>query len=216
MPVRIDQTRVAGIRDTVGYVDLKDTTISELADLIFEKLGPRRKGNFFPPYPDQLFETLRARSAKRQRQYEQVAYSFFDVLKRMNKIERRLVSEIFLSGCPSELPQNIHISLDLLRRMTKIGPTAAVRAVSKLQSLGFQWQLRARHDDDEDDPTLVLEWHDLRIHDEQSIADSNGTHIANAMFRLVAEGRCAGCVRGALNALDFGQLASSTRVSEAH
>jgi hypothetical protein len=216
LPVRIDNTDLPGIRDTLGYIDLKKTTISEIADLISKKLGPRQRGNFFPPYPDQLFEMLRAKSVKKQKEVLEAAYSFFDALKRMNKTERRLVAEIFLSGCPSELPENIHISLDLLRRMTGVGPTKAVRTLSKLGSLGFQWELRKSHDGISDDPTVALEWHDLRVHNTRSLTDSNSTHIASAMFGLAAEGLCENCVQEALDTLDFGQLASFTKVSEVH
>lgn len=39
LPVRLDDTEVPGINHTVGYVDLRHTTISKLAGLVLDKLG---------------------------------------------------------------------------------------------------------------------------------------------------------------------------------
>ena len=38
LPVKLDDTEIPGIRETVGYIDLRRTTISELADLTLNKL----------------------------------------------------------------------------------------------------------------------------------------------------------------------------------
>lgn len=39
LPLRLDDTKVPGILSTVSYVDLRETTIEEVADLICRKLG---------------------------------------------------------------------------------------------------------------------------------------------------------------------------------
>lgn len=39
LPVKLDDTEIPGIRGTVGYIDLRSTTIEALVDLIQEKLG---------------------------------------------------------------------------------------------------------------------------------------------------------------------------------
>jgi hypothetical protein len=39
LPVRLDGTRIPGIRDTVGYIDLRNTSLDELLDMIIVKLG---------------------------------------------------------------------------------------------------------------------------------------------------------------------------------
>src|SRR3954466_14629611 len=39
LPVRFDDTAIPGIRPTTGYIDLRETSPKELADLITEKLG---------------------------------------------------------------------------------------------------------------------------------------------------------------------------------
>jgi hypothetical protein len=42
LPARFDDTKVPGLLDTVGYVDLRKTTVKELVKLIEEKLGNPR------------------------------------------------------------------------------------------------------------------------------------------------------------------------------
>jgi len=39
LPVRIDDTEIPGITETVGYIDLRSTTIQEIAELVLKKLG---------------------------------------------------------------------------------------------------------------------------------------------------------------------------------
>lgn len=39
LPVRLDDTRIPGIRDTVGYIDLRNTSLDELVGMIMVKLG---------------------------------------------------------------------------------------------------------------------------------------------------------------------------------
>jgi len=40
LPARFDSTEVPGLRETVGYVGLKNHSPRQLADLIIRKLGP--------------------------------------------------------------------------------------------------------------------------------------------------------------------------------
>lgn len=39
LPVRLDDTRIPGVRDTVGYIDLRNTSIDDLIGMIMIKLG---------------------------------------------------------------------------------------------------------------------------------------------------------------------------------
>lgn len=39
LPVRLDDTRIPGIRDTIGYIDLRHTSLDELVGMILVKLG---------------------------------------------------------------------------------------------------------------------------------------------------------------------------------
>lgn len=44
LPVRLDDTEIPGIRETVGYIDLREHTISELVELTLKKLASYHKG----------------------------------------------------------------------------------------------------------------------------------------------------------------------------
>jgi hypothetical protein len=84
-----------------------------LASLISEKLGPRVHEKFMPSGPDKLFAALDATSAAEQNAVESIAVSFVRTLIRMTIVERQLVAHLFQEGCQTQLPDNVHISLDL-------------------------------------------------------------------------------------------------------
>lgn len=213
LPVRFDNTRIKGVRNTIGYIDLRTTTSEQLCDLIIKKLGPQQKKNFLPPNPDRLFKRLGAKSAKRKTEVGFAASAFFNTLERMSATERRTVFGIFLNGCPAELPDNIHINLDLIRRILETSTTRVVDTVSGLESLGFYWKVRKGHSprSKETDPTLVIEWHDMHVENP-----GNFTEVANAMMALATENYCTKCSHKALQNLDFSSLATVTRKLESH
>jgi hypothetical protein len=118
LPARFDDTEIPGLRGTVGHIDLRNTSHQALVELIAEKLGPRKYENFFPPVPDNLFKALNAEDEEDQERITAHAYRFFETLKRMSPEERLIVVTLFAEGCPAELPDNLHMSLDLIRRIT--------------------------------------------------------------------------------------------------
>jgi hypothetical protein len=38
LPIRIDDTQITGIHETVGYIDIKSHSIDEIAEMIMKKL----------------------------------------------------------------------------------------------------------------------------------------------------------------------------------
>ena len=42
LPLRLDATEIPGVNDTVGYLDMRSTTVREVAGLLLEKLGNTR------------------------------------------------------------------------------------------------------------------------------------------------------------------------------
>ena len=81
LPVRFDDTKIPGLPNTVGYIDLRNTNPLQLADLIEKKIGPRQHINYFPPLPDRLYTRLMIENDQEETVYWG-AYSFFGVLKR--------------------------------------------------------------------------------------------------------------------------------------
>lgn len=51
LPTRFDDTEIPGLRSTVGYVDLRQTTSAELAELILKKLNTGPRGLHFHTWP---------------------------------------------------------------------------------------------------------------------------------------------------------------------
>jgi hypothetical protein len=39
LPVKIDDTEIPGINETIGYIDLKSTSLEEIADMLVKKLS---------------------------------------------------------------------------------------------------------------------------------------------------------------------------------
>jgi len=215
LPARFDKTPIPGLRDTVGYVDLRKHTPVSFAEKIRLKIGGHFRSQYLPPVPDRLFKMLRARSVKRMVEIHEAADSFLTVLKRMSEEERRILFHFFRNGCPAELPKNVHINIDLLRRVSGFPGTKIRRLLGGLRSLGFSTTVR----EDDENPAgelgssemLVLVWHDFSLSGER-----HGTAVAEAMVRGSTMDYCEEHGLMAWERLDFSQLASSTAVIDVH
>jgi hypothetical protein len=216
LPVRFDETKIPGLRDTVGFLDASKKKPEQLAALIAKKIGARQRSNYFPPVPDRLFKDLRARSKKAREGIYSCARSFIQALERMSENEREIVFGIFSNSCPAELPDNVHINIDLLRRLTNVAPARIKRELGRLSSLGFSSSLR---EDDENEESLgrremlVLKWSDFSADVDEP---EEATAVADAMIRLARERYCSKCGDAALRRLDFGQLATVTVEDDIH
>ena len=212
LPARFDDTEIPGLRSTVGYIDVRSMSATKLADLIAKKLGPRVRHNFFPPEPDLLYAAIGADSAKEQRAIESVAHSFMQTLARMTTGERQLVAHLFAEGCRTQFPDNVHISLDIVRRDLGIAPTEVMERLKGMASLGLEVEIR--DDPDHGDDVVVVWWEDsIAYHDESitEFADARATEVAVRMLDVGSgdEG-CSQCARNCVDSLDFSLLASST------
>jgi hypothetical protein len=139
LPARFDGTTVPGLPETVSYVDLRRTKPKGLASLIGQKLGPRQRTNYFPPVPDRLFDSLGiARISKQAKEaVDSYARNFFHALERMTHDERFIIYQLVRRGCPADLPENMHINVDLLRRVTEFTPRKIKSLLGGLRSRGF-------------------------------------------------------------------------------
>jgi len=212
LPAKFDDTQIPGLRPTIGFIDLRNMTPDRLAEMIIEKIGKRQTTNYFPPQPDRLFKRLRVKSVKSKDIAYLRAYDFFRTLQRMSKDEREVILQSFMSGCPAELPDNTHINVDLLRRITNYAPTKIHRLMSGLSSLGFKISYRAHHEHEKEgslgsERVIVIEWHDMSTDDD---IYGNATLVANEMITGAIEDRCEECGMAQLRLLDFSQLATAT------
>lgn len=210
--MRFDDTEVPGLRPTVAYIDGRTTRPTELAKLISEKLGPRVGEKFFPPEPDKLFEALNATTLEVRDSVERIARSFMQTLIRMTVDERKLVAHLFVEGCRTQLPNNVHVSLDIVRRDLGIAPSEVIERIRAMTSLGFEQEIRP--DADHGGDVLVVRWVDTMRYDDgltEELSLERATEIAVRMLDVGAgdEG-CKRCAEQCLEALDFSLLVSST------
>ena len=221
LPARFDDSPIPGLLDTVYYIDLREKTVDELCELAMEKLGNEVRRNYLPPVLDRLFARLQIEEDPDAQECARFqARSFFDVLRRMDSEERNAVLSLIRFGCPTDMPENVHINTDLLRRNTGKSVSTLERLLGNLKSLGFQCSVyRLDEDDEHADETILgesfgfrLRWFDLSINDD--CEDYPALEVAGAMLEEVDCHYCTDCASAALERLDFSQLASVTAVEE--
>lgn len=216
LPVRFDDdTEVPGLRSTIGYVDARVTRPAKLADLISTKLGPRVRKRFLPPIPDKLFTALGVDSQGGRDAVERIAASFMQTLMRMTGDERRLVAHIFAQGCRTQLPDNVHISLDIVRRDLGVPPSSVIEQLRAMTSLGFEQEVRP--DEDHGDDVIVVRWIDTVSYGDDLIADFAEERATDVAVRMLDVGSgdegCRQCAENCIDSLDFSLLATSTSTS---
>ncbi len=214
LPARFDDTELPGLRPTIGYVDLRNTDPEALSELIREKLGPRRLTPGFPPKVDRLLKALSykgtaAEKKRKNREARDIAYSFYDALTRMTPDERRVVVGVFAFGCCVELPAGVHISLNLLSRMTKLPEAQIVDSLKAVRSLNFKAILR--------DDTHPSEPNELAADDKDILLSfwspavphsKDATKVAWLTVRSAAAHFCADHGLEVVTRLDFHRLSS--------
>ena len=212
LPARFDDTVIPALRDTIGYVSLSDLSPKELSDLIVGKVGLPKRNYYLPPVPDILFKRLRAKTQRERKYVFQQAEEFVDALERMSEKEKRLLTYVFRFGCPSELPDNIHIAADLLRRLSGMPVSKCLRELQRLESLGIRTKLRPPEGVD---GIMCIE---LSIYmrgvDYDGPEDATGT--AHEMIDALSETYCTECSLNAAINGDFSALARATVHPEKH
>jgi hypothetical protein len=212
LPVRFDDTEIPGLPPTIVCIDAHSLSPGKLAGLISDKLGPRVRKSFLPPEPDKLISVLGASSPDERHAVERIAISFMQTLMRMTVDERRLVAHIFSEGCRTQLPGNIHISLDIMCRDLGIVPSALVERMRAMASIGFEEEIRS--DDEHGDDVLVVRWVDTITYEDDFTNDfayERATEVAVRMLDLgIGEDGCRQCAEQCIDSLDFSLLASST------
>jgi hypothetical protein len=216
LPARFDNTRVPGLRTTIGHLDLRALKPADLAKIIAKKLGTRQRSDYLPPMPDMLFRSYVSEygEADLQAVHGQASH-LLEALRRTNPEEREGIVQLFLHGCIADLPKNIHINADLLARLTGFSEGKLVRLFAGLRSLGFYSRSFKRGKDRRhigEDRIIEVEWHDMYT---DSGTLGNATDVAYHMMNLTDFAHCDNCALATLRRLDFSHLSSSTLTMEA-
>ena len=221
LPARFDDTRIPGLLDTVGYIDLSQTAPSQLCDMVESKLGKRVRSNYLPPTLDKMYERFGIEDdLEVQSEVEAHARSFFEVLRRMSPEERETVTCLVRFGCPSDLPENIHINTDLLRRHTGNSVARLRRVLGNICSLGFECSVSRAPEQEMDVPgarlgqadLFYMTWSNLKV----DAPEFPEMEVVAAMIDGATDGLCNECGREFIERLDFSQLASATATDESH
>ena len=143
LPARFDNTPIPGLSENRSYIDLNTVSPKELADLIVEKIGHQVRYQYLPPSLDRLYECLEITDEPELQQIASShAHSFLTILGRMSYDERDALITAIRFGCPAELPDNIHIHTDLLRRLTDKSEASLERLLCGMRSLGIRCYVR--------------------------------------------------------------------------
>lgn len=220
LPARFDDTPIPGLPDTIHYIDLRKVTPRKLAALAAAKIGGGHRREYLPPVPDKLFRRLHIQNNREAQSHaHSQASGFLDALRRMSAEERLVVLKTIWFGCTVDLPENVHINIDLLRRITSKPPARLKRILGGVQSLGFTCRVRddpGDHDHGEQElgrsEMLHLEWIDL--HDEDG--EYPALMVAREMVIGATDNYCEEHGWPFLERLDFSQLATVTATKESH
>ena len=122
-----------------------------------------------------------------------------------------------LSSSPTavrrRLPDNIHISADLLQRIAEIPLSKIIRDLHGIGSVGFSTEVAEDKTDHAGGPVVTLKF-EVRSWNYDGPDDATGT--VNAMIASAFEHYCGACAEKAVLMADFSHLSSSTSVPERH
>jgi hypothetical protein len=212
LPARFDDTPLPGLMPTVGYVDLRSFSAPQFAKLVFDKVGLPPREYYVPPVPDRLFKRLGLADKQSKEHALDQAEEFVESLRRMSDPEKNLVADMFIYGCPTDLPDNVHVSPDFLRRISGLPTSQSVRELRRIGSLGYELKVRKRRYG-RLDPTISLSFYMRRAAYDGPV---NATGTIDEMINCLQGEYCAHCVRAAVLRGDFSALATATRKPEGH
>jgi len=215
LPVRFDNTDIPGIHSTVGYIDLEDVSPAKLAELIKQKIGPIIRDNFMPDSPDRLLAFLGVKAVAAQRVVTSIAKTIFDDFLLMTPEERRLLSVIAVNTCPTgpAVDNDMHININLLARLSGIGPRKAISLCSRLECFGFCYKVTSHDLTSKNKNILRLTYEPSRVAKELS---GNLTRVVHGIFMCIADLLCPDCRLNALDRMDFSVLSTLAGFPESH
>lgn len=210
LPARFDLTQIPGVLSTTGYIDLRNTTPSDLADLIRDKLGMICRCEYFPPEPDLLFMIAGAKTNRDKHIVEGLARHYFEMAKLMTKEERTLIAEACRATCPSGPPRDVHLRLDYLARLVGRRERDILAMGARLDCLSIKVKVTQEKEGKRKFPVVSFRFVPLL----PDLPEELGSHIMHAIHECVFDRLCPECGREALARLDFSQTSSRTCYDE--
>jgi TIR domain len=215
LPARFDETEIPGIRKTIGYLDLRTTTPKDLTAKIIAKVRASALIDlqgayaYMPESQDVLLKRLKATSSRSRQAATLLCWRLFRSLSLLTEAERRPIACVFECGCPHDIPNNMHMSIDLLGRMLKSDEASLRRDLSKVGSVGFHVRFPSRGKNRRYE-NIYIEWHFwsdgiAKLVDQ---GHTNFTGFAKTMLDTATEPYCSDHSIQSLTNLNFAPLSS--------
>ncbi len=205
LPARFDNTKIPGLRETIGYIPLKNYTPSQFAELVVKKVGLPIPEKFLPSDLTSLLKFMGARSKKDRLAVQQIAEHLLSELILMKDNELRFIYNLFLQGCPAELPNNIHINLVHLERVTGMTRAKIEELIEDLESFGFSATIKRDKGHSWAGRRALKGYRlEMEVHDRHVDPPlDNVTAVLAAMIDVLNEWLCPECAEKAFLRLDF-------------
>lgn len=212
LPARFDSTSLDGLPDTIAYLDISRVKPKEFAKLVKEKVGPRFSSPGFPASVNRLWDAMGIKGGDKsqKRRVYRVGYAFYETLSFMKVDERRVVAGVFAFGCDAELPDGVHISLDLLSRMLGIEKEAVLKHLASVRTLDLKTEIR--------ESQIIVQHGELAPDDKDIMLsywcrtspwDNDSTKIAMLAVHCAVDHFCANHGINVVANLDFSRLSKS-------
>jgi hypothetical protein len=214
LPARFDNTEIPGILPTIGYINLRDYSPKEFAALIKEKLGPLQRFEFMPEDLDVLYELLQPELEQDEEDTDLIANSFFDSLKLMTSEERDLLFTVINNTCAAGPPNNIHLNIELLSRLSGMSTEQIESVFARLDCLGFVTRIykRTNRKDNICRAKNIIEVKFMPILSSTDV--ENGTYVMASVVEVLTSHYCPDCSKAAFERMDFSILSSLTGYPE--
>lgn len=222
LPARFDSTPLPGVRSTIGYVSVSNKTPEDFANLIIRKLTPERvlefqhKRSFLPPRLDKVYTYFPDANSDIERLVDYYAHSFLKSLSRLDQDELLVVGSLLTHSCPHDFPNNFHMELDLLRRITKF-PISKIRQLGiGMSSVGFWGKIAStkKHASE----LLYLNW-GIDGPESQAMRQSLGispNQVVTVIMQVMGKHYCEFHALESFRKLNFSALSVATSVPDKH
>lgn len=217
LPVRFDETEIPGIRNTIGYLSLKDLKPIQLGKKIIEKLGEIEPENFIPKKQNYLISALtNIYEDFSEEDVKVTVHTVFETLKKTNEKERIFLSEMVINSCTHNIEEDLHEDIKLIQRATNFTKDEILEILDDLRSLGFQYKITESDSDCE-----VLgkkqssEMLSISLHSKiPQLKLENLTIVFTIMYFAVLRARCIECSKKAFIRLDFSNIEDDLKESD--
>lgn len=216
LPARFDHTEIPGILPTKGYIDLLQNTPEEFAHIVKKKIGKIERYEYLPGKFDALHDFLEIEDEEETNFVDYLVYQIFDTLKLTTPNERYMLSIAAINACSGGLPENIHLRLNYLERLTSISRDEIISIFSRLECLSFSSKMYTRNEEKEN--SIIEDYEIIEFQLEYSTIedDYNASGIFAAIFRCLYARQCEICAERSIDRLDFSELSSLTGFKGPH